>query len=88
MVVVESLGFGRYNLQLLGDTTADTISRSNDLMRKMRIPGTEQCIAAKAQAQHTVRNNREYDIVVKAIIGERGVIAHKTKEYTIKWKHG
>ena len=84
MVVIESLGFGRYNLQLLGDTTADVISRSNDLMRKVRSPGTERCTAAKAQAQQTVRDNREY--VVEAIIGERGVIAHKTKEYKIKWK--
>ena len=42
-------------------------------------------MAANAQARQTVRNNREYDIVVESITGERGVIAHKTKEYKIKW---
>ena len=51
-----------------------------------RNPSAEACTAAKTQAQKPLRANREY--VVEAITGERGVIAHKPKEYKVKWQAG
>ena len=88
MVIIKSLGFGRYTLQTKGKQEADVISlaRSSDLImiRKVRSPSTEACQSAKAQAYRTLRANREY--VVEVITGERGVIAHKTKPYKVKWQ--
>ena len=82
MVIVESLGFGRYSLQTLGTPDAKLISRSSDLIRKVRSPAVARYTTAKQQALLTVRNNREY--VVESVLGERCVIAHTTKEYKIK----
>ena len=84
MIIVESLGFGRYSLQIKDQPEAEVISRSNDLIRKVQSPSAEQCTAAKQQALQTLRRNREY--AVESIVGERGVIAHKTKEYKVKWQ--
>jgi hypothetical protein len=84
MVIVESLGFGRYSLQTLGAPDAEVISRSSDLIRKVRSPDAARCVTAKQQALLTVRNNREY--VIESVLGERGIIARKTKEYKIKWQ--
>ena len=69
-----------------GQPAADTkvISRSGDLIRKVRSPDASRCVKAKQQALLTVRNNREY--VLESVLGERGVIAHKTKEYKVKWQ--
>ena len=88
MVFIESLGFGRYTLQTTGKHESDVISRSSDLIQKVlvRSPNTEACQSAEAPAQQTLRANRDHDheYVVDAITGERGVIAHKTKQYKVK----
>ena len=35
MIIIESLGFGRYTLQTKGKLESEVISRSNDLIRKV-----------------------------------------------------
>ena len=52
--------------------------------RKVRSPRQKHAQQQRHKHRQQYETNREY--VVEAIIGERGVIAHKTKEYKVKWQ--
>ena len=82
MIVVSSRGFGRYELQKLGDGLAPIIETSADLIRKAPCPTIAKEITAKKQAQQTKLDNTEW--TVEKIIGESGKA--KEKKYHVKWK--
>ena len=84
MVVVQDIGFGRYELQEFGAQTAEVIPSSTDLMQAVKTTNHEEREKAKLQALQTREQNAEYEI--EAVTGERGVISHGTKEYRVKWK--
>ena len=69
MVVVESLGFGRYALQDFGEPKGAVVQCSINLMRKVRQPSEADRAAASRQAWQTLRDTTEY--IVEAITGER-----------------
>ena len=84
MVVVESLGFGRYKLQEYNNAEAYTVQSSADLMTAETSPADEDKKKAMLHAICTREKITEYEI--EKVIGERGVIAQGTKQYKVKWK--
>ena len=54
MIIIESLGFGRYTLQTKNRPESEVIARSRGLIRKVRSPSAEACTSAKTQAQQTL----------------------------------
>ena len=78
VVVVESLGFGRYELQEYDNTEADTVQSSADLMKAEKSPADADNKKAMLQAIRTREKTTEYEI--EKVIGEQGVIAQGTKQ--------
>ena len=62
MVVVESLGFGRYELQEYDNSGADTVQSSADLMKAEKSPTSDDNRKAMLQASRTRKKNTEYNI--------------------------